>query len=167
MLLCLEVAPRGLFFSLGVLINLTATFSYAVCSACEELNWLPALGQMQTLLDAMSYPELYGRSEGHRGVLFTPFWPNRGSKWLLLEAEWLFRCSWTAGYVPKNNVTEAFFERWVHSFNTNNPARDLRQQFFEHYPQHFGDLPVFVAEYHSPILHYLGLTLPFGLANEP
>lgn len=43
-----------------MLINLTATFSYAVCSACSELSWLPALGQMQTLVDAMSFPELYG-----------------------------------------------------------------------------------------------------------
>ncbi|CAK8992582.1 unnamed protein product [Durusdinium trenchii] len=102
----------------GDLINITATFSYAVCIVCEELSYLPALGQMATLVDAMMNPESYG-------------------------------------YEPRNNVTEAFWSRWTHSFNTNNPARDLKAQFFDRYPEHFPSTPVFVAEYHSVILQYL------------
>lgn len=111
-------ALAGLY--LGDLINITATFSYAICLVCDEFSHLPALGQIATLVDAMLNPELYD-------------------------------------YEPLNNVTEAFLSRWVHSFNTNNPARDLKAQFFDHYP--FGNTPVFVAEYHSVILQYLGITL--------
>lgn len=111
----------------GELINITATFSYAVCIVCDEFSHLPALGQIATLVDAMLNPESYG-------------------------------------YEPKNNITEAFLNRWVHSFNTNNPARDLKAQFFDHYPDTFGNTPVFVAEYHSVILQYLGITLEEDLA---
>lgn len=42
------------------MINITVTFSYAVCIVCEELSYLPALGQMATLVDAMMNPESYG-----------------------------------------------------------------------------------------------------------
>ncbi|CAJ1459377.1 unnamed protein product, partial [Effrenium voratum] len=102
----------------GILINFTATFSYAVCLACDELNYAPALGQMAILEDAMLHPEQYG-------------------------------------YEPRNNVSEAYLTRWTQSFNTNNPARDLEPQFFSKYPARFPSTPVFVAEYHSPILAYL------------
>lgn len=112
----------------GDLINITATFSYAICLVCDEFSNLPALGQMATLVDAMLNPESFG-------------------------------------YEPKNNIMEAFLNRWVHSFNTNNPARDLKSQFFDHYPDSFGYTPVFVAEYHSVILQYLDITLEDDLAH--
>ena len=37
----------------GQLINFTATFSYAICTACPKNEGLPALGQMLLLEDAM------------------------------------------------------------------------------------------------------------------
>jgi len=46
----------------GPLINFTATFSFAICSACSETLGVPALGQMAQLDDAMFHPEKYGYS---------------------------------------------------------------------------------------------------------
>jgi len=44
----------------GPLINLTATFSYAVCTSCSWFATKPALGQIAQLQDAMYHPEKYG-----------------------------------------------------------------------------------------------------------
>eukprot|EP00429_Kryptoperidinium_foliaceum_P059911 CAMPEP_0176075604 /NCGR_PEP_ID=MMETSP0120_2-20121206/37789_1 /TAXON_ID=160619 /ORGANISM="Kryptoperidinium foliaceum, Strain CCMP 1326" /LENGTH=707 /DNA_ID=CAMNT_0017409311 /DNA_START=50 /DNA_END=2171 /DNA_ORIENTATION=+ len=44
----------------GPLVNITATFSYAVCSACERFPDKPALGQIAALDDGMRNPEKYG-----------------------------------------------------------------------------------------------------------
>ncbi|CAE7380669.1 TDP1 [Symbiodinium natans] len=114
----------------GPLINFTATFSYAICLACDDLNYTPGLGQMAALEDGMLHPERYG-------------------------------------YEPRNNVSEAYRTRWTHSFNTNNPARDLEPQFFSIYGNRFSSTPVFIGEYHNTLLAYLQppLTLAEDLAQ--
>mmetsp|Transcript_43697 Transcript_43697/g.101974 ORF Transcript_43697/g.101974 Transcript_43697/m.101974 type:complete len:595 (-) Transcript_43697:47-1831(-) len=114
----------------GTLINFTATFSYAICIACDELNYTPGLGQMAALEDGLLFPERYG-------------------------------------YEPRNNVSEAYRTRWTHSFNTNNPARDLQPQFFRIYTERFRTTPVFIGEYHNTLLAYLQppLTLADDLAE--
>jgi len=96
----------------GPLINFTATFSFAVCSACDRFKHLPALGQMAQLDDAMRHPEAYG-------------------------------------YTPKNDILEAYRTRWMHSFNTANPASDLEHMFFGPYAETFPETPVYIGEYHS------------------
>jgi len=49
----------------GPLINFTATFSFAICSACSLFKGTPALGQMAQLHDAMHHPENYGYTPKH------------------------------------------------------------------------------------------------------
>jgi len=95
----------------GPLVNFTATFSYAVCMACDRFQDSPALGQMAQLDDAMRHPEKYD-------------------------------------YKPKNDITSAYKARWMHSFNTQNPATDLQHQFLDSYNQAFPATPVYIGEYH-------------------
>lgn len=95
----------------GPLINFTATFSYAICSACSRFQGNPALGQIAQLDDAMHFPQRYG-------------------------------------YNPRNNIAEAYRTRWMHSFNTQNPATDLETQFLNHYVTAFPTTPVYIGEYH-------------------
>jgi len=95
----------------GPLINVTATFSFAVCRSCEFSNGSPALAQMAQLDDAMRNPKKYG-------------------------------------YEPKNDVTAAYGTRWTHSFNTANPAEDVKVQFLDRYEQIFPRTPVYIGEYH-------------------
>merc|ERR1712194_559728 len=52
------------------------------------------------------------------------------------------------GYEPKNNVTAAYETRFTHSFNTANPARDVKVQFLDKYEQVFPNTPVYIGEYH-------------------
>jgi len=52
------------------------------------------------------------------------------------------------GYKPKHNITAAYFKRWIHSFNTANPATDLEPQFLDHYVLAFPHTPVYIGEYH-------------------
>jgi len=51
-------------------------------------------------------------------------------------------------YTPRNNITAAFEARWVHSFNTQNPATDLQHQFLDDYNLAFPQTPVYIGEYH-------------------
>mmetsp|Transcript_82633 Transcript_82633/g.256693 ORF Transcript_82633/g.256693 Transcript_82633/m.256693 type:complete len:730 (+) Transcript_82633:71-2260(+) len=51
-------------------------------------------------------------------------------------------------YTPNNNITAAFEARWVHSFNTQNPATDLQGQFLDGYNGAFPNTPVYIGEYH-------------------
>ena len=47
------------------MINFTATFSYAICTACPRNQALPALGQMLLIEDAMKSPQKYGYIPKH------------------------------------------------------------------------------------------------------
>eukprot|EP00930_Biecheleria_cincta_P045944 TRINITY_DN3166_c0_g1_i1.p1 TRINITY_DN3166_c0_g1~~TRINITY_DN3166_c0_g1_i1.p1 ORF type:complete len:567 (+),score=91.96 TRINITY_DN3166_c0_g1_i1:75-1775(+) len=97
----------------GNLINFTAAFSYAICTACPKYAYRPLLGQIDTLTDAMRFPEKYK-------------------------------------YAPRNNLTQAFLTRWTNSFNTQNPAGDMRPYFLDIYEEKYPGTPIFIAEYHKP-----------------
>jgi len=56
----------------------------------------------------------------------------------------------SVGYEAKNDLREAYRTRFMNSFNTANPAGDLRPLFLDDYDVHFQGTPVFIAEYHSP-----------------
>jgi len=116
----------------GPLINITATFSYAICGACERFSSRPALGQMATLDDAMRNPGKYG-------------------------------------YTPKNDIMAAYLARFTHSFNTQNPASDLRPQFLEEYVAAFPGTPVYIGEYHRvPVNQTVDLAMVLSIAEaEP
>ena len=49
----------------GPLVNLTATFSFAICSSCGNFAHDPALGQMYALEQAILYPESVGYTPKH------------------------------------------------------------------------------------------------------
>lgn len=51
-------------------------------------------------------------------------------------------------YSPKNNITAAYKARWTHSFNTANPAADVKRLFLDFYEEAFPAVPVYIAEYH-------------------
>jgi len=100
---------------LGPMLNLTVSFSFAVCPDCKQFGSQPGLGQMAELRQAMKHPELLG-------------------------------------YVPKNNIWEAYQQRFVNSVNTANPAADIRHLFLDGYDASFPGVPIFISEYHSPRL---------------
>merc|ERR1719394_2328896 len=51
-------------------------------------------------------------------------------------------------YTPVHDITEAYRTRFTHSFNTQNPATDLRHQFLDKYIAAFPTTPVYIGEYH-------------------
>lgn len=57
------------------------------------------------------------------------------------------------GYQPRNNLTDFYYKRFYNSFNTNNPARDVKHIFLDLYEQEFPDMPVIIQEYHSPFVN--------------
>jgi len=79
-----------------------------------------------------SCPQLYNR-------------PALGQMWTLDDA---MRNPRKYGYSPKNDITAAYFARFTHSFNTQNPATDLQHQFLDDYTVHFPSTPVYIGEYH-------------------
>ncbi|CAE8596328.1 unnamed protein product [Polarella glacialis] len=56
-------------------------------------------------------------------------------------------------YTPKNDVLKAYNERFVNSFNTNNPAADVKRLLIDKYARSFWNsalkIPLFIGEYHS------------------
>lgn len=56
----------------------------------------------------------------------------------------------SVGYHPKHDLWAAYQQRFVNSFNTANPASDVRSLFLDHYDAIFPGTPVFIGEYHSP-----------------
>jgi len=73
--------------------------------------------------------------------------PALGQMWELRVAM-KYPQSW--GYTPRNDLWTAYRTRFVNSFNTANPASDIRHMFLNSYDQHFEGTPVFIGEYHSP-----------------
>mmetsp|Transcript_57939 Transcript_57939/g.163598 ORF Transcript_57939/g.163598 Transcript_57939/m.163598 type:complete len:722 (-) Transcript_57939:277-2442(-) len=53
------------------------------------------------------------------------------------------------GYQPRNNLAEFYRTRWTHSFNTQNTADVVQQEFLSVYEDTFRSTPVFIGEYHS------------------
>jgi hypothetical protein len=54
------------------------------------------------------------------------------------------------GYKPKNDLASFYKTRFTNSFNTANPARDIKPMFLNAYEAAFPDVPVFIGEYHAP-----------------
>lgn len=53
------------------------------------------------------------------------------------------------GYKAQNDLAEVYRTRFTNSFNTNNPATDMKPLFLNDYEEHFKSTPVFIGEYHS------------------
>jgi hypothetical protein len=93
-------------------INFTATFSFAVCTVCDNFTTKPALGMIAQFKHAVQDPEAYG-------------------------------------YAPHNDLAKAYRERFTNSFNTANPATEMRPLILDDYEQTFPATPVFIGEYHN------------------
>lgn len=53
------------------------------------------------------------------------------------------------GYQANNNLAEVYKTRFTNSFNTANPANDMKPLFLNDYEANFDSTPVFIGEYHS------------------
>jgi len=71
--------------------------------------------------------------------------PALGQMWVLDDA---MRNPEKYGYTPINDISAAYTARFLHSFNTQNPATDLQHQFLDDYSVHFPTTPVYIGEYH-------------------
>jgi len=54
------------------------------------------------------------------------------------------------GYSPRNDLWDAYQQRFTNSVNTENPAEDYKADFQDRYDANFQGTPVFIGEYHSP-----------------
>jgi len=71
--------------------------------------------------------------------------PALGQMWVLDDA---MHNPEKYGYTPINDISAAYEARFIHSFNTQNPATDLQHQFLDDYSAHFPTTPVYIGEYH-------------------
>jgi len=56
----------------------------------------------------------------------------------------------SVGYVPRNDLAVFYQQRFTNSYNTANPARDIRPLFLDAYESVFPATPVYIGEFHSP-----------------
>jgi len=56
----------------------------------------------------------------------------------------------SVGYVARNDLAAVYHSRFTNSFNTANPADDIKGKFLFFYEQLFHKVPVMIGEYHSP-----------------
>lgn len=68
----------------------------------------------------------------------------------MLELRNAMKDPMSVGYSPRNDLWAAYQARFVNSFNTANPATDIRWMFLNIYDTEFPRMPVFIGEYHSP-----------------
>lgn len=53
------------------------------------------------------------------------------------------------GYTPQNDLSAFYKTRFTNSYNTANPASDMKPMFLNAYEAEFSDVPVFIGEYHA------------------
>jgi len=77
--------------------------------------------------------------------------PGLGQMWTLRDA---MRRPDKYGYSPKHDLKAFYNSRFVNSFNTGNPAREIEEMFLSNYSANstdgFKGTPVYIAEYHCP-----------------
>jgi len=57
----------------------------------------------------------------------------------------------SVGYTPRNDLWDAYQQRFTNSVNTENPADEYKRYFQDRYDAHFQGTPVFIGEYHAPL----------------
>jgi len=77
---------------------------------------------------------------------------DKPALWQMVELRKAMQSPEDYGYTPMNDLWEAYRTRWTNSYNTANPARDIRPQFLDAYLETFTETPVFIAESHKPQL---------------
>lgn len=58
----------------------------------------------------------------------------------------------SVNYTSRNDLWWAYQRRFVNSFNTQNSASEMRRLFLDSYDQSFTSTPVFIGEYHTPVV---------------
>lgn len=95
-----------------------------------------------------------------------PDWPAVGQ---MLELKRAMQDPSSVNYTARNPLWEVYQKRFVNSFNTQNPAIDLRPIFLDTYDSNFQGTPIFISEFHSPAWFNQNLDLKSVLqlaANE-
>jgi len=73
----------------------------------------------------------------------------------------------TVSYKPKNDLREAYEQRFHHSFNAQSPAFAIEAEFLEIYSAEFRE-PFFIGEYHAPLVaQQSDLLAIMKLAEDP
>lgn len=70
------------------------------------------------------------------------------------------------GYTPHNNLQDFYAHRFENSFNTNNPAKDIKSMFLDFYKTAFPITPVSIQEYHCPYLPKNSIGAPTTLVED-
>jgi len=112
----------------GKLINFTATISYTDCDSCE-------VATAGLLAEA-------GIARG-QGFAF--------GQMLVLRKAFLDPAS-VGYYNASNNLSEFYRTRFLNSFNTQNDAITIRDNFVSKYAKLWQATPYFIEEYHDPFL---------------
>lgn len=73
--------------------------------------------------------------------------PGLGPMWELRRA---MRNPMLVDYTPKNDIWNAYLQRFENSVNTANPAADFKRMFLDRYDLHFQGTALFIGEYHAP-----------------
>jgi len=76
-------------------------------------------------------------------------YPSLGQMWELRHA---MQHPHTVNYTARNDLWWAYQRRFVNSFNTQNSASELSHLFLDEYDRGFQGTPVFIGEYHSPLV---------------
>lgn len=67
----------------------------------------------------------------------------------MMELRQAMRKPKSVGYSPKNDLWKAYQSRFINSFNSANPAEDIKNLFLGPYDEQFPTTPVFIGEFHS------------------
>lgn len=78
--------------------------------------------------------------------------PDAPSLGQMLELRQAMQFPDTVNYSARNDLWWAYQRRFVNSFNTQNSALELPRLFLDEYDRNFQGTPVFIGEYHSPVV---------------
>jgi len=79
-------------------------------------------------------------------------YPDKPSLGQMLELRHAMQSPHTVNYTARNDLWWAYQRRFANSFNTQNSASELRSLFLDAYDEEFSSTPVFIGEYHAPVV---------------
>jgi len=78
--------------------------------------------------------------------------PDMPSLGQMIELRHAMQNPHIVNYTARNDLWWAYQRRFANSFNTQNSASEIRRLFLDAYDENFQSTPVFIGEYHSPVV---------------